>query len=126
MTVAYRHINVTREKDVFAVRLRHRHMTETDVLELADDQARPAKPTGRGLASALTPAQPVSETPRPAAPAGAPPLPADTQSDKAIHDWLTTRIMALRTKRQSRWQRILDFLARRPKQESASQARPKP
>jgi hypothetical protein len=56
MTVAYRHINVTREKDVFAVRLRHRHMTETDVLELADEWMALIREEGcRKMALALGP-----------------------------------------------------------------------
>jgi pSer/pThr/pTyr-binding forkhead associated (FHA) protein len=95
----------------------------------------PAVPAGNGSTRVSTPVQPPTpkptvETPAPVAAAAAQPspssLPVDNQSDKAIHDWLTTRIMALQTERQSRWQKILDFLTRRPKEEAASGARPEP
>jgi hypothetical protein len=56
MTVAYRHINVARDKDAFTVRLRHHHMTEIDVLELADELMALIREEGcRKMALALGP-----------------------------------------------------------------------
>jgi anti-anti-sigma factor len=56
MAVVYRHIQVTREKGVFAVRLRRRHLDEMDIVELADELMALIKEEGcRKLALALGP-----------------------------------------------------------------------